>query len=436
MFSKEFENYIYLNLELSKDRNIFNNQLPVKEVFQAILVIKNVELKRGKTLIFIDEIQNSPTAVALLRYFYEKMKNLYIIAAGSLLEIMLEKSDISFPVGRVEFLYMYPFSFDEFLSAKGENRIRDVYNDVPVKEFAHSKLLSLFHEYTLIGGMPEIVKNYIASGNIKTLNKTYESLLISYLDDAEKYARNQTIRRVLRHCIESIPFEAGNRIKFQGFGRSNYKSREVGEVLRTIEKAMLVYLIPPTTSIKIPIRPDQRKSPKLQFIDTGLLNYFVGLQPDYFKFQDLHSFYQGIVAEHVVRQELIAMDMIKNHKTPFWVKEKKQSKAETDMLIQYQNYAVPIEVKAGKTGTLKSLEQFMNLTDHPYAVRFYAGDLKITDAVTREKKPYKLLNLPYYLACKVNSYLDWLISQCGSQESSSCLRKEAYGYRAVCRATV
>ncbi len=410
LFSSEFENYIYLNLELGHDREIFEGNLSVHDVFQAMQVIKNVEVRTGKTLIFIDEIQNSPEAVALLRYFYEEMKELHLIAAGSLLEIMLDEARISFPVGRVEYIYLYPMSFPEYLEAKGEKQLLGVYHEVPYKKFAHSKFLSLFHEYTMIGGMPEVVEKYSGGAEISSLNRTYESLLISYLNDAEKYAKSQSARQVLRHSIEAVPYEAGNRIKFQGFGRSNYQSREVGEALRLIERAMLIYLVYPSTSTKIPIRTDLRKSPKLQFIDTGLLNYFAGLQPEYFRYEDLHGFYQGLIAEHIVRQEMTAVTMFSNQKIPFWVREKKQSNAEVDMLVQYQNYVIPVEVKSGKAGTLKSLHQFMDRADHTYAVRFYAGALNVTDAVTSSGKSYKLMNLPYFLAGKLFDYLDMMIS--------------------------
>jgi len=349
MFSKEFNNYIYLNLELKKDRDIFNESLTVQEIFQAILVLKNIVLKNGKTLIFIDEIQNSTIAVKMLRYFYEEMTELYIIAAGSLFEIMLERHDISFPVGRVEFLYMYPFSFEEFLIAKNENRLLEVYRSVPVKQYAKSKLLNLFHQYTLIGGMPEIIREYINNADISALATIYESLITSYISDSEKYAKNPTMRNILRHCIESIPFESGKRIKFQGFSNSNYRSREISEALRIIERAMLIYLIYPSTSIQIPIITNYKKSPKLQLIDTGLLNYFVYLKPDFFRYENLHSFYRGLIAEHIVRQELITQNMYDNKKITFWVREKPQSNSEIDILVQYENFAVPVEVKSGKS---------------------------------------------------------------------------------------
>ena len=411
MFSKEFENYIYLNLELGKDRNIFRDDLDVRELYQSVLIQKNVTLKAGRTLIFIDEIQNSPVAVKMLRYFYEELNEISVIGAGSLLEIMLEKSDIAFPVGRVEYMYLYPMSFDEYLKAKNEVPALNAFNELPIKKYAHSRLISLFHEYALIGGMPEIVNSYLESGNIKALDRIYESLLISYVSDAEKYAKNNTMRHVLRHVIESLPFESGKRIKYQGFGNSNYKSREVGEALRTIEKAMLIYLIFPSTDTGIPIQNDYKKSPVLQFLDTGLLNYFVGLQSEYINYKDLQSFYRGVIAEHIVRQELIASDMLNNKKSPFWVREKKQSNAEVDIVLQFKNLVIPIEVKSGKTGMLKSLHQFMDSVEHSYAIRIYAGDFELTSAKTTRGKQYQLLNLPYYLAGKLFKYIEWFVEQ-------------------------
>ncbi|RPJ14367.1 MAG: DUF4143 domain-containing protein [Desulfobacteraceae bacterium] len=409
IFSRHFDNYIYLNLEIPEDRNIFKNELAVSELFEAILVIKNIILSKGTVLLFIDEIQNSPFAVKMLRYFYEQKKEIHVIAAGSLLEILLDRDAVSFPVGRIEYLYLYPLSFREFLEAEKESQLHTVYDSIPYKPFAHKKLLDLFHQYTLIGGMPEIIKKYTESGAVTSLKSIYESLMVSYINDSEKYARNQTMRYVLRHCLETIPFEAGSRIKFQGFGKSNYKSREIGEALRILEKAMLIHILYPTTSTELPAVPDHRKSPVLQYIDTGLINYFAGLQQNFFKYADLHNFYRGLIAEHIVRQEIIACDMETNHKPVFWVRDKKQSTSEVDIIQIYKNLCVPIEIKAGKTGTLKSLHQFINNTPHSFAVRLYAGDLKIDNAETLEGKKFRLLNLPYFLAGKLKEYVDFYI---------------------------
>ncbi|MBW2177920.1 MAG: DUF4143 domain-containing protein, partial [Deltaproteobacteria bacterium] len=131
--------------------------------------------------------------------------------------------------------------------------------------------------------------------------------------------------------------------------------------------------------------------------------------PDYIKYSDLHSFYRGVIAEHIVRQELMAIDATKNRKYAFWVREKKQSNAEVDILLQYKRDVIPVEVKAGKKGMLRSLHQFMNRVDHTYAIRLYAGELEISNGVTAEGKSYRLLNLPYFLAGKIFDYLEWFI---------------------------
>ena len=406
MFSKSFDQYIYLNLETHRDREIFLHKLSIDDLVQAIFLHANISDTKGKILIFIDEIQHSPEAVAIMRYFYETKKHLYVIGAGSLLETMIGNNQISFPVGRVQYLFMYPLTFEEFLIAMKEKQALKFYNTLPLPSFAHDKLLKLFHTYTLIGGMPEIVKNYASHLDMVQLKQIYQSLQTSFIDDVSKYARNHTMIETITHAIESSPFEAGKRIKFQCFGNSNYRSREMGEALRMIERAMLIFLLYPSTATQIPIMPDTKKSPRLQFIDTGFLNYIVGLQGHYYQHSDLHSFYQGTIAEHIVGQELMASDMTSSKKLSFWVRDKKQSVAEVDFLISYQQYIIPIEVKAGKTGTLRSLHQFLDASNNTFAVRLYAGDINISDATTLSGKKYRLLNLPYFLTGNIEQYVD------------------------------
>lgn len=412
IFSKEFNQYIYLNLEKKEEAELFKRNLPVKELFQAILLFKNISPEKKNILLFIDEIQNSPEAVSILRYFYEEMPHLFVIGAGSLFEIMLKNKQISFPVGRVEYLFMYPLTFKEFLEAIGENQSLKLIETIPIPEYSLQKLFKLFHTYTLLGGMPEVINKYIKTKDITTLNSIYQSLLTSYLDDVSKYARNNSMRNIIRHCIESAPFEAGKRITFTGFGNSNYRSREIGEALNILERAMLVYLLYPSTSIKIPIIPDKKKSPRLQMFDTGILNFVSGLQQYYFKYDDLLSFYKGILAEHIVGQELLACDMTTSYKPSFWVREKKQSTAEVDFVFQFKEYIIPIEVKSGKTGTLRSLHQFINQCHHNYAVRLYSGPLIINNIRTPEgHRPFYLLNLPYFLTAKLREYIEWFINE-------------------------
>lgn len=420
MFSEGFERFIYLNLDVPGESDIFRRGLSVREVFQAILLKSRATQTKGRTLLFLDEIQNCPEAVESLRYFYEDLPEIYVVAAGSLLEIALHEKHIGFPVGRVEHLFMYPLSFREFLTAIDAAQAIEALDTIPLPAYAQTALLGFFHRYALIGGMPEVVAKYIGENDVTALNSVYDSLLVSYLDDAGKYARNPTMSTILRHCIETAPFVAGQRIAFSGFGQSNYRSREVGEALRTLQMALLIYLLYPSTSVKVPIIPDLKKSPRLQFLDTGLLNYFAGLQEQYFHHDNLHSFYKGKLAEHIVGQELISMEPNTRKKQCFWVRGKSQSQAEVDFLMQHHGYVIPVEVKSGTTGRLRSLHQFMDSCPHNYAVRMYSGALEIQQATTPAGKVFHLLNLPYFLASAIHQYIDWMMKKAGHQILHNC----------------
>ncbi len=410
IFSKKFEQYIYLNLEISSERKLFENNYTIDKLIQAIFFEKNKKKSKGRTLIFIDEIQNSPNAVSMLRYFYESAKEFFVITAGSLLESLIDRQ-ISFPVGRVDYLYMKPLTFNEYVNVIEDKSIIEVLNQVPCPDFAHEKLLGLFYKYTLTGGMPEVVSVYSENQNIVELNPIYESLLQSYLDDVEKYARNNTLARVMRHAIESSFYEAGSRIRFEGFGRSLYKSREMSEALKTLGKAMIVYLMYPSVETKLPIVVDYKKSPRLHLIDTGLINYFVGLQKELFGTQNLNNIYEGKIAEHIVGQELLAGSKTFIEKIHFWVREKKQSNAQIDYIIPFESYVIPIEVKAGKAGRLRSMHEFIDRAPHNYAVRVYSGKLEVNNLETIKGKKFFLLNLPFYLIDSIDKYLYWFLDK-------------------------
>lgn len=410
-FAAQYEQYIYLNLELSEEKEPFNNFTSIENLINTLFFLKNKTLaKKSSTLIFIDEIQEAPKALNILRYFYEQAPEISVIAAGSMLETLFDKN-ISFPIGRVEYKVIRPVSFPEFLSAIGENAALEQLTQVPLAAFAQSKLLSLFHTYALIGGMPEIVQHYAAQKDLGALGPIYDSLISGYMDDVEKYAKSNAQILHIRHCIQNSFAQAGKRIKFEGFGNSAYKSREMGESLRTLEKALLMQLVYPCTSASLPMVPDIKKSPRLQILDTGLLNYFVGIQKEIIGTVDLNNIYQGTVIEHLIGQELLAFQYNALSALHFWVREKKESTAEVDYLFQYDGLIIPIEVKSGKEGTLKSLHSYMDIAPHNFAIRFYAGALNISDAITQKGKQYKILNLPYFLGSQIEKYFDWFIPQ-------------------------
>ncbi len=405
-FGADFEQYIYLNLELKSDREVFEQDLSFEKLLQAIFFVKNGDPNEESTLIFIDEIQNSGRAVQYLRYFYELAPGIPVICAGSLLEVFLEKFSISFPVGRVEYLYLYPVDFEEYLSCLDNTAILNAYRTIPLPEYAHSLLLDQFHEYCLVGGMPEICGEYLRKKDIGGLGNLYEALLTSYIDDAAKYASGSPKFQTIRHAIESAPGETGKKIRFHGFGNSSYRSREMGEALRTLERAMLLYLIYPVTGQELPSLPDREKSPRLQFIDTGLMNYHDGLQSQYLGITDLSAHYSGRLSEQVVGQEILAGNYSNNRKPQFWVREKSGSSSEIDFVIPHRSDLIPVAVKSGKVGTLRSLHIFMNAARHTTAIRLYAGKMQSHDIETSVGKTYTLLSLPYYLAGKIQGYLE------------------------------
>lgn len=407
-FAKSFDQYIYLNLELENDRRPFEQFTTIEQLVQALFFLKNKSLANGKsTLIFIDEIQEVPNALNQLRYFYESYPEIAVIAAGSLLETLFDK-DVHFPVGRVEYMVLRPASFEEFLSSIGETAALEEIKKIPAAPFIHHKLLDLFHTYALIGGMPEIIQEYAIHKDLTALAPIYESLITSYQDDVEKYASGTAQLTHIRHALRSAFYGAGKRIKFEGFGNSNYRSREMSEALRTLEQAMLLNLIHPTTSYTLPISPDLKKSPRLQLLDTGLLNYFVGIQKEIIGTKDLSDVYRGMMIEHLVGQELLTLKPSVLNQLIFWVREKNTSSAEIDFLFTYNSKIIPIEVKSGSTGKLKSLQQFMDLVPHDMSIRFYSGELNITVAKTPSGKQFRLLSLPYYLVSELEGYLGWM----------------------------
>ncbi|MCK4749471.1 MAG: ATP-binding protein, partial [Bacteroidales bacterium] len=268
IFSESYEKFIYLNLDIDKNKRLFDIHKDVQSLFEAIcLQTKNIPIK-GNTLLFIDEIQNSPEAVTILRYFYEELSWLDVITAGSMLETLTGKR-ISFPVGRVEYLPVRPCSFPEFLLATGDQKGFDLLREVPIPDYAHEYLLQQFRTYALLGGMPEIIENFRNEQSIANLGPVYDGLVVSYLDDIEKYAQSPAMVEIIRHTITHSFDAAGSRITLSRFGNSNYRNREMSEAFRTLEKAFLFQLVRPVTTTILPITPNIRRSVKLQLVDTG-----------------------------------------------------------------------------------------------------------------------------------------------------------------------
>jgi len=410
-FSMTYKHSIHLNLEKKEDSRYFEQADDVHAILESLLISNNIVSKDlDNTLLFLDEVQEVPKAIQLLRYFYEEVPHLHVIAAGSLLEFALKEVK-SFPVGRVEFMYLHPFNFREYLNAMGHNIALGALQDIPIKPTAHNTLLNLFKQYAIIGGMPEIVDAHYRGAGISDLAAIYESIWNAYRSDTEKYAPNPMARDILKHIMGTAPFMVDQRVKFQNFGNSNYRSREVGEAFRNLDLANIIHLIYPTTSLEFPIIPDLKKHPRLQFLDTGILNYVLGIASEMVLLEDLSESYKGKIVPHMLTQELLSLQSLRQSKPPFWVQEKHHSSAEVDLVQVSNGLVIPLEVKSGSTGSLKSLHQFVDKVEHPYAVRIYGGEFKVQKSRTPAGKPYILMNLPYYLGTMIPEYLEYFISE-------------------------
>lgn len=396
-FSKEFENYLYLNLERNPSAiALFENEKPIDDVMADIHLYCNLEKREGRTLLFIDEIQQSNVAIAKLRYFYEsKSPTLFVIAAGSLLETILNK-DISFPVGRVEYLALRPCTYIEFLRAIGESSLENALTRQQLPVALHDKAMRLFNTFTLIGGMPEVVAHYAANKDFVALNTIYESLLTSYRDDVEKYARNDQVRNMIRFVLQEGWKHTAERITLSGFAGSPYRSREMGEAFRTLEKTFLLELCYPTSDVFVPFMKDMKRAPKLLWLDSGLINYAAAIQREVFGSIDILDAWRGRIAEQMVGQELLALDNRVSAQRVFWVRNKKGSEAEVDFLWQQGHQLLPIEVKSGHNAKLKSLHAFVEKSTHSKAIRVWSQPFSIDQVQTASGKTFTLYNIPFY----------------------------------------
>ncbi|MDD3860501.1 MAG: AAA family ATPase [Bacteroidales bacterium] len=409
-FAQLFRNKIFLNLEKPIDIEFFRRYSDAKTLVEALLLRNNIKYDEiDDTILFIDEIQESPEAISMLRYFYEDVPNLYVIAAGSLLEHVLKKVK-SFPVGRISYLYMHPLNFEEFLEATGQTLLLEKLKEVPIDKTAHTLLQDAFKKYVIVGGMPEVVKVFVEKDSVAALPPIYESIWETYKNDIEKYATGDTNTKVIKHIVEVAHLFFDDRIKFQNFGNSNYRSREVGEAFRSLDAAKIIQLIYPTTALNTPIIPDLKKSPRIQFLDIGILNHELKIQENLLALDDLNSLFKGALIPQVIFQELLSQNKTTYKKPAFWVREKTQASAEVDIVLNYKNLVIPIEIKSGSTGSLRSLHQFVDNADHFYAVRMYGGEFKIEKSVTPAGKPYILMNMPYYLGTKIRDYISYFVN--------------------------
>lgn len=400
---QHFENFFHINLEKAEHYELFKETNSVTEFEKIADIIFKQKLIPGKTLVFIDEIQNTPKLIALLRFFYEERPNLHVIAAGSLLEVKIKKEGLSLPVGRVEYVYVHPLTFFEFLGAVGETKMLEFLKKVTLKKAIpiaiHRRALQLFFEYALIGGMPEVVALFVRKSSQEDLNSLYASLLTAYSEDIYKYASSAQVK-YLRHVLEQAPYFAGERISYEKFGGSAFRSREMGEAFDILEKTMIVRQIKATKSVSMPIVAQRKRAKKLLYLDSGFVNFKNNIQAQYLKLTDLSDLYRGKIAEQIVGQNILAGQLHQEQDLFYWAKEKPGAEAEVDFCVVQQGKIIGIEVKSGKAARMKSLASFAQSVENSKLVRIYSGEMR-NEPLTVAGKKYQFVSLPFYLVNRI-----------------------------------
>ncbi|MDR1119468.1 MAG: AAA family ATPase [Dysgonamonadaceae bacterium] len=403
--AKDYEVYLELNLENENERQLFETGNDVQKTITDIFFYKGVIKTSQSVLLFIDEIQYSKPAVAILRYFYEEANYIHVVVAGSLLETVIDVRKISFPVGRVQYMAIRPCSFIEFLRGIGNDFDAGLIENQADVSAIHFRMIEHFYKYTLVGGMPAAIMRYAENRDILAVKEVYDSLLVTYKDDVEKYTNNALQIQIIRTILDVGWYSAAETISFDKFGNTGFSSREMNKAFQTIQKAMLLELAYPTSSVQMPLSPNFRRRPKLLWLDTGLVNYYAGIQKEVFSVKNIEDVWRGRIAEHIVAQELLTLDDSLLTTRIFWRREKESSAAEVDFLYKFDSMAIPVEVKSGHNSKLKSLHLFMDECPHNIAVRVWSQPFSIDDAVTQSGKKFRLINLPFYYVGQLEKVL-------------------------------
>lgn len=411
MFADEaFENLVEINFdETPSKRSLFQSE-DIQEILRLVEIDLDCAITPGTTLLFLDEIQAAPELTAKFRYFHEKLPSLHIVCAGSLFDFVLADHQFSMPVGRVEYMFLGLMSFEEFLLANDAGRLHsyingyDLFNTIP--EPIHEKLQGQLKEYLVLGGMPGVLKAYFSSGkDFRAAGQEQQSILQTCHEEFAKYKERANVA-LLQRVYNDLPAHIGNTIKYAAIDRET-KAAGIRKALEMLEKARLIYRVSHSFGNGIPLRAEKNESRfKILFLDIGLLNASWGLKlTDFVYMKDYISVKSGAAAEQFIGQHLLYRGA--PYETPelfFWNRHKKGASSEVDYPIQEHAAVVPVEVKSGKTGSLKSLHMFVNeksFSGIPITTRFNADTPSIvrakTSIATKEPKDFALLSLPAYL---------------------------------------
>lgn len=369
-FGKEFQFFAEVNFERHKTvKTFFQGDIDIRLIVQKIAIYINVPIEEGKTLLFLDEIQECPEAIMALRFFKEDYPGLHVIAAGSLLEFTLQELP-TFGVGRIHTLFMYPMTFDEFLNANNENGLismkKQADSQHPLDAAFHEKLIEYFRIYLLVGGMPEAVLAWIKTHNFNQCSHIQEDIILTYEDDFSKY-KKRVSPDLLRTTLHGICHQPGEKITFKQIS-ADYRSSQIREAVRLLTLAGLVIPVIATSGNGIPLDTEaNEKNMKILLLDSGLLLSVLQLEGNLAQHlvdlimtgspQDLVN--KGGLVEMVAGLELLRNKPCVQRQKMFYWEKSGNSIAEIDYLDTFHLKVTPIEIKSGTQGGMKSLWQFM-----------------------------------------------------------------------------
>ena len=413
-FAGQFDNLVEINFDKNPEKAQLFAGRDISRGLQLLQIDCNTEIVPGKTLLFLDEIQAVPEMLPLLRYFYEEQSDLHVIAAGSLLEFLLADHDFAMPVGRVEYLHLGPMDMEEFLLALGQERmtkfLKDYSLNEPIPESIHLSLLNFLKLFWIVGGMPAAVAWYGNSGQLAEAIREHAAILQTYEDDFSKY-RKRIYPERLRKVFRRIPALIGNKLKYVRLDPEE-RSRELSDSLHLLEMARVIYRVRHSAGNGVPLGAEAKERDfKPLFLDIGLVSTSLGLTlPGLEVVDDLLMVNNGALAEQFVGQHLLYDGP--GYEKPqlfYWNREQKSSSAEVDYLITHEDKVVPVEVKAGTTGALKSLQVFVAEKKSPVALRFNAMppscSRQKTGVAGKDNVPFLLISLPLYLVGQAGSLI-------------------------------
>lgn len=398
-----------VNLERHPDlASIFDSMSPAN-ILDQIEALPNMPPVKAGTVLFLDEIQAAPGAIAALRYFYEERPDIAVIAAGSLMEFALSEQRLSMPVGRIRYLHMGPMVFTEFLEALGETKLHEaIATYEPGKQLGpvvHERLLQLLRRYFFVGGMPAAVDVIARSDPLTEVAAVHSSTLETYRDDFQKYARARDLSR-MQHVLDFAARNVGTKVKYTNVLRDVH-SATIRQDIDLLAMAKVVSKVMHTPASGLPLQADIDPAVyKLLFLDVGLMNAICGIGwRSISRLDEVQLVNEGAIAEQFVGQHL--QDLLAetpSRELTYWLREGRSSNAEVDYVVALEGQIVPIEVKAGARGSLRSLHQFVAEKHVPLAVRFDANPpSRQTVATTVHTKgratkiEYELISLPLYL---------------------------------------